>query len=58
MHIVRLGLIWAAIILTFAVAARMLGLEQQTSSIFVSGLSVLAVLHIGSNNSQSKSCGQ
>ena len=56
MHNVRLGLIWAAVILIFAIIANSIGMDKQTSLIFVAGLGVLAVLHIGRSENRKKSC--
>ena len=56
MHNVRLGLIWAAVILIFAIIANSIGMDKQTPLIFVAGLGVLAVLHIGRSENRKKSC--
>ena len=56
MHNVRLGLIWAAAILVFALLASSFGMSKQISFVFVTGISVLAVLHIGRSERQRKGC--
>ena len=55
MHNVRLGLVWAAAIILVALLGNALGLDKQLSFSLITGLSVIAVLHIGRSEARRKS---
>jgi hypothetical protein len=56
MQNVRIGLLWAGAILATAFLAKSFDLGEQVSFAFVSGLSVLAVIHLGRSRAKSTRC--
>ena len=58
MNNVKLGLFWAAAIILTSLLGNALSLDKQLSFSLITGLSVIAVLHIGRSEARRKSSGK